>query len=270
MATSKRSGSSFSYPSEGDDERTEGRPVLGAGLLVVAGVLMLFVTYQFTMELLMLGSAFTVIGFIFGTLVILSGVLSLAAPELSTPIGMVGIALSILGIIGALGGLLVGTILGIAGGSLLIAWQPKPTSRQDEQLATTSKPVPADESGSFDWQRGGAGRTDETPTLEAEESQSVDVERPSPVESKDSSPVDVEEPSPLQNEEFGSPDRSTKPETSMSGADDREFGSPDRSSESETVASEWGEDDSLSTEEETEEQTSFAWEKDPEARESDN
>lgn len=258
MATSSRSGPSFSYPSDGEDDGVSGRPVLGSGLLVVAGLLMLFVTYQFTMELLMLGSAFTVIGFIFGTLVVLTGVLALAAPELSTPIGMTGIALSILGIIGALGGLLVGTILGIAGGSLLIAWQPATVSSRDEQPATSSKPVPADESGSFDWQRDRAPeRTEEPPTLGVEESSQVEVEDPSPVESGTTSSVDVEKPSPLENE-----DPPTSRATDTSG---------------ETLASEptsaTGRDGngSQSSEEGTDgQETTFAWEDNPQAEESDN
>lgn len=131
------------------------RPTLGGVLIVVAGILMLLVTWQFTLELLAFGNAFTVIGFIFGALVVLTGVLTIAAPELSTPLGITAIALSILGIIGALGGLLFGTVIGIVGGSLAIAWQPEPIEAEgasspprgaggtsDQDVAVTAEPHP--------------------------------------------------------------------------------------------------------------------------------
>lgn len=142
------------------EEEPSGRPVLGAGLLIVAGLLVVLVTWQFTLELLLIGGAYSVIGFAWGALMILCGVLALSSPKLSTPIGVAGIAFSILSIIGALGGLLVGIILGIAGGSLLISWSPDEVGRAEPSSTErdrTPSPSPTGSQGSFSWQSGSSG-----------------------------------------------------------------------------------------------------------------
>lgn len=109
-----------------------GRPFWGAFLLMLGGVVIGWVPYQFAFELAIIGGDFTVIGLVFAVMVFLTGTFVMARPELSTIFGVIGIALSILSLIGALGGLFVGMILGIAGGNLCIAWRnPEPESGSD-------------------------------------------------------------------------------------------------------------------------------------------
>lgn len=106
------------------------RPFLGAVLLLVAGVIVGYVPLQFTMELLLVGGAFTAIGLVFAVLLFLTGVFALVRPDLSTILGIAGVAFSILSVVGGLGGLLIGLLIGIVGSNLLIAWQP-PGTREE-------------------------------------------------------------------------------------------------------------------------------------------
>lgn len=98
------------------------RPFAGGVLLMVSGLLIAYVPLHFATELLLIGGAFTFIGLLFAVLVFLTGVFALYRPEFSTMIGVIGIAMSILSIFGALGGLVVGMLLGIVGGNLCVAW----------------------------------------------------------------------------------------------------------------------------------------------------
>jgi len=98
------------------------RPFWGAVLLMLGGAVIGWVPIQFATELAIIGGDFTVIGLVFASMVFLTGLLVMARPELSTTFGAIGIALSILSLIGALGGLFVGMLIGIFGGSLCIAW----------------------------------------------------------------------------------------------------------------------------------------------------
>ncbi|WML49849.1 DUF6114 domain-containing protein [Neobacillus sp. PS3-34] len=65
------------------------------------------------------------VGFFLGGLVLLMGVLSFLMPKLSTLLGILAIFAAVLSIMGALGGFLIGTILGIVGGAMCIAWKPE-------------------------------------------------------------------------------------------------------------------------------------------------
>ena len=62
------------------------------------------------------------IGFLFAGLTLIIGTLAYIYPQFSTVFGVITIFLSVLSIMGALGGFIVGTILGIVGGAFLIAW----------------------------------------------------------------------------------------------------------------------------------------------------
>lgn len=100
------------------------RPFAGGALLILASLVIAWVPAQFAFELLFIGGTYTVIGLVFALLVFLSGAFALMRPEMSRAFGIAGVAFSILSLVGALGGLLVGMILGIVGGNLCIAWQP--------------------------------------------------------------------------------------------------------------------------------------------------
>ena len=131
------------------NEWKEPRPFWGGVLLMLAGLIIGWVPIQFATELAVIGGAFTVIGLVFAVMVFLTGAFVLARPGMSTIFGVLGIALSILSLVGALGGLFVGMLIGIAGGNLCIAWQnPNP-----EATTTTSSSTPnANEDVQFSWQ----------------------------------------------------------------------------------------------------------------------
>lgn len=120
------------------------RPFWGGVLLCLAGIVIGWVPAQFLGELMFIGGTFTVIGMVFAALVFLSGVFVLYRPELSTVLGVTGIALSILSLFGALGGLLVGMIVGIVGGNLCIAWKPPEEGVDDQDAASASGSATAD------------------------------------------------------------------------------------------------------------------------------
>ncbi|WP_077328150.1 DUF6114 domain-containing protein [Virgibacillus siamensis] len=118
------------------------RPFWGATLMILAGLLILYIPLQLFAIAFVQGS-FVFVGFMFGGLMIIMGILDYIYPQFSTVFGIVGIFLAVLSVMGALGGFIIGTIIGIIGGALSIAWQkeevtlPKKTS--DEMNRETSK-----------------------------------------------------------------------------------------------------------------------------------
>lgn len=98
------------------------RPFWGATLILLAGLLILYIPIQLFAIAFVPGS-FVFIGFLFGGLIIIMGILDYIFPQFSTVLGIVAIFLSVLSIMGALGGFIIGTIMGIIGGALSIAWQ---------------------------------------------------------------------------------------------------------------------------------------------------
>lgn len=117
------------------------RPFWGATLMLLAGLLILYIPVQLFAIAFIPGS-FVFIGFLFGGLIIIMGILNYIYPQFSTVFGVVGIFLSVLSVMGALGGFIVGTILGIIGGSLSIAWQKEeitmPRKSPDNDNSDTS------------------------------------------------------------------------------------------------------------------------------------
>lgn len=101
------------------------RPFWGGALLMLAGLVIGWVPIQFAAELVFIGGTFTVIGLVFAVFVFLTGAFALHRPDLSTILGITGVALSILSLLGALGGLFVGMLIGIIGGNLCVAWKPE-------------------------------------------------------------------------------------------------------------------------------------------------
>ncbi|MFB6172614.1 MAG: DUF6114 domain-containing protein [Haloarculaceae archaeon] len=100
------------------------RPFWGGVLLCLAGLVIGWVPAQFAGELMFVGGTFTVIGLVFAAFVFLAGAFALYRPDLSTILGISGVALAILSLLGALGGLFVGMLVGIVGGNLCVAWTP--------------------------------------------------------------------------------------------------------------------------------------------------
>lgn len=101
-------------------------PILGPLIVVAAGVVIAVVPFRFNHLLSMIGGGNTVVGLMFGVLIIACGVLAHVKHDFSTELGVVAMVLSILSLFGAFGGLLVGLILGLIGGNLMLAWKPAP------------------------------------------------------------------------------------------------------------------------------------------------
>jgi MFS family permease len=117
----------------------EPRPFAGALCLLAGSLVIAYVPLQFTSELLLIGGAFTVIGLLFAALVGFCGVAALARPRLSSLVGVLGILLSTLSLIGALGGFGLGMVLGTAGGVLCYAWRvPEEFLKDGEEQAPTA------------------------------------------------------------------------------------------------------------------------------------
>ncbi|WP_246516467.1 DUF6114 domain-containing protein [Salicibibacter cibarius] len=97
------------------------RPFWGATFTLLAGLMILYIPLHLYAIAFAPGSL-AFVGFLFGGLVIIMGALAYIYPQFSTIFGVVTIFLSILSIMGALGGFIVGTIVGIIGGALCVGW----------------------------------------------------------------------------------------------------------------------------------------------------
>jgi hypothetical protein len=104
------------------------RPFWGATLTVLAGLMILYIPLHLYAIAFIPGSL-VFVGFIFGGLVLIIGLCEYFYPQLSTFFGIATIFLSVLSIMGALGGFLIGTILGIIAGALNIAWDKEEIDR---------------------------------------------------------------------------------------------------------------------------------------------
>jgi hypothetical protein len=98
------------------------RPFWGATLSLLAGLIILYIPLQL-LQIAFAPGNLAVIGLIFGGLIVLIGILGYIFPNFNIVFGIITIFLSILSIMGALGGFFIGTLLGIIGGSLSIAWR---------------------------------------------------------------------------------------------------------------------------------------------------
>jgi hypothetical protein len=98
------------------------RPFWGATLSLLAGLIILYIPLQL-LQIAFTPGNLAVIGLIFGGLIVLIGILGYIFPNFNIVFGIITIFLSILSIMGALGGFFIGTLLGIIGGSLSIAWR---------------------------------------------------------------------------------------------------------------------------------------------------
>ncbi|MDR7236041.1 DUF6114 domain-containing protein [Neobacillus drentensis] len=120
------------------------RPFWGATLCILSGLIILWVPAKLY-ELAVAPGSILFVGFFLGGITLLMGVLSYMMQRLSTLLGVIAIFASVLSIMGALGGFFIGTILGIIGGSMLIAWKPQlginESKQQSEQDNSAEKEV---------------------------------------------------------------------------------------------------------------------------------
>lgn len=101
------------------------RPLWGSIITIVSGLMILWVPLNLYLSTFLPGSI-AIIGLLFGGIITLIGILTLFFPSASKILGIFTIFLSILSVIGALGGFLIGTVFGIIGGALLLAWRLAP------------------------------------------------------------------------------------------------------------------------------------------------
>jgi hypothetical protein len=114
------------------------RPFWGGLLLTIGGLIIGYVPLQFGRQLLVTGGSFASIGLVFAALVFFCGICALIFPRLSSLLGLLGMVLSTLSLFGALGGLLVGMVVGGIGGLLCFAWEP-PEDLWRERVAESSR-----------------------------------------------------------------------------------------------------------------------------------
>lgn len=105
-----------------------------------------YVAISYGKDLILVGSSTAYLGLVSSSLVFLIGVFALTKPEFSTIIGKVGVALSIISLMGTLGGLFIGMILGLIGSNLCIAWE----SDEVEESTPFDWGSDSDESGESD------------------------------------------------------------------------------------------------------------------------
>ncbi|MFD1515008.1 DUF6114 domain-containing protein [Halomarina rubra] len=98
------------------------RPFWGGVLLTLSGLVIGIIPLDLAMKFALIPTEFAFVGLIFAVFVVLCGLFALAKPELAEFFGAAGMLISIISIFGALGGFVVGTLLGILGGALCIAW----------------------------------------------------------------------------------------------------------------------------------------------------
>ncbi|MEH7417883.1 DUF6114 domain-containing protein [Neobacillus drentensis] len=103
----------------------KGRPLWGSVITILSGVMILWVPLNLYLSTFLPGSI-AIIGLLFGGVITLIGMVAVFFPNASKILGIFTIFLSILSVIGALGGFLVGTLFGIVGGALLMAWRLEP------------------------------------------------------------------------------------------------------------------------------------------------
>ncbi|MBV9614053.1 MAG: hypothetical protein JO031_01195 [Ktedonobacteraceae bacterium] len=110
----------------------KGRPFWGAILMMLAGLLILWGPASL-LQLAMLPGNSIWAGLLVGALLFVMGLIQLLAPSYALITGAIGIVLSLISLIVALGGLGIGMLLGIIGGSLGVAWRPvvRPSSLSD-------------------------------------------------------------------------------------------------------------------------------------------
>jgi hypothetical protein len=101
----------------------ESRPFKGSVLMMLAGLLVLWGPISL-MRFAILPGSMIWSAMLVGASLFLMGLLQLLVPAYALMAGSIGIILSLVSLIAAAGGLGIGMILGLIGGSLSVAWKP--------------------------------------------------------------------------------------------------------------------------------------------------
>lgn len=114
------------------------RPVKGAVLAIVGSLFVIGIGISVAPMLLLLGSGLMWAGLIMGLFMMMFSLSVLFRPESHFFAGCSIIVLSILSFLGAAGGLIIGGVLGLIGGTLIAAWagneKTVPISTQDASM----------------------------------------------------------------------------------------------------------------------------------------
>lgn len=115
-------------------------------MLILSGLFTLYIPVQLYWLTFVPGNfAFT--GILFGGLLLACGLIGWFMPQYVRVLGVFGILLSILSLMGALGGMVIGMLLGIVGGCLCVAWdEEKETGRARTDGDTSDENVAIRES----------------------------------------------------------------------------------------------------------------------------
>jgi len=100
------------------------RPFWGGTLLVLSSLLTGYLPAAYDSFVFVPTGSFTTSAVLFAVLLLLCGVTVLTFPSVSGLFGFLGMLLSSLALLGALGGFVVGTVTGGLGGVLAFAWKP--------------------------------------------------------------------------------------------------------------------------------------------------
>ncbi len=111
------------------------RPFWGGAIMCVGALVVGWVPAHLAMMIAIIPGSIAFVGLIFAALMALCGTFSVLKPQLSGFLGWFGMVLSVLSIMGgALGGFFIGTIVGVTGGAMLVAWEEP----DDEGVSTTT------------------------------------------------------------------------------------------------------------------------------------
>jgi hypothetical protein len=111
------------------------RPRLGLVFITLSGITTLWIPVNLYWLAFVPGS-FAAAGLLFGTLILTCSILGWLFPQYTRILGIFTMILSVFSILGALGGLVIGTVLGIVGGALCIAWTPSTGSESKPTVNT--------------------------------------------------------------------------------------------------------------------------------------
>lgn len=121
------------------------RPMMGSVFSLVGGILVMVIGISVAPMLLLPGSGLLWAGLITGMFMIMFSLFSMAKPDTHLFAGCSIIIFSILSFIGAAGGLIVGGLLGIVGGTLIAAWNggSSKTMDDDPEVHKSPKDIPS-------------------------------------------------------------------------------------------------------------------------------
>jgi hypothetical protein len=109
------------------------RPVIGGTFILIAGALVTWVGINIAPILFMPRSGLYWMGMIVGLAICAVAFLSLSFAENHMTLGITAIILSIVSFLGAAGGMFIGGILGILGGSMVLAWEKVALPQTEEE-----------------------------------------------------------------------------------------------------------------------------------------